>query len=77
MAVGLIGGICAPLGTLSSLYVERIHLKDFGLGGLVSLTSDQEARVDSCQVQQHSFMEIDHKMFSVVILSLPQIQEGI
>ena len=25
---------------------------------------------------QHSFMEIDHEIFSVVILSLPLIQEG-
>ena len=26
--------------------------------------------------QQHSFMEIDHEIFSAVILSLPLIQEG-
>ena len=26
--------------------------------------------------QQHSFMEIDHEIFSIVILSLPLIQEG-
>ena len=26
--------------------------------------------------QQHSFMEIDHEIFSTVILSLPLIQEG-
>ena len=26
--------------------------------------------------RQHSFMEIDHKIFSTVILSLPLIQEG-
>ena len=26
--------------------------------------------------QQHSFMEIDHEIFSVVILSLPLNQEG-
>ena len=25
---------------------------------------------------QHSFMEIDHEIFSMVILSLPLIQEG-
>ena len=25
---------------------------------------------------QHSFVEIDHEVFSVVILSLPLIQEG-
>ena len=28
------------------------------------------------QGRQHSFMEIDHEIFSMVILSLPQIQEG-
>ena len=28
------------------------------------------------QGRQHSFMEIDHEMFSTVILSLPLIQEG-
>ena len=26
--------------------------------------------------RQHSFVEIDHEIFSVVILSLPLIQEG-
>ena len=26
--------------------------------------------------QQHSFMEIDHEIFFMVILSLPLIQEG-
>ena len=26
--------------------------------------------------QQHSFVEIDHEIFSTVILSLPLIQEG-
>ena len=29
-----------------------------------------------CLGLQHSFMEIDHKIFSTVILSLPLIQEG-
>ena len=29
-----------------------------------------------CRGQQHSFMEIDHEIFSRVILSLPLIQEG-
>ena len=28
------------------------------------------------QGRQHSFVEIDHEMFSTVILSLPLIQEG-
>ena len=29
-----------------------------------------------CQGRQHSFVEIDHEIFSMVILSLPLIQEG-
>ena len=29
-----------------------------------------------CPGQQHSFVEIDHEIFSTVILSLPLIQEG-
>ena len=32
--------------------------------------------VQSRQVQHHSFVEIDHEIFSTVILSLPLIQEG-
>ena len=28
------------------------------------------------QGQQHSFMEIDHEIFSMVLLILPLIQEG-
>ena len=29
-----------------------------------------------CRGRQHSFMEIDHEIFSTFILSLPLIQEG-
>ena len=29
-----------------------------------------------CQGRQHSFADIDHEIFSTIILSLPQIQEG-
>ena len=32
--------------------------------------------LNPCQGRQHSFMEIDHEMFSTVILSLLLIQEG-
>ena len=32
--------------------------------------------LNPCQVRQHSFVEIDHEIFSTVILSLPLIQEG-
>ena len=40
------------------------------------LTGDQKVGFNPCQVWQHSFVEIDHKFFSVDILSLPLIQEG-
>ena len=40
-------------------------------------TEDQEvAGSTSRRGRQHSFVEIDHEMFSTVILSLPLIQEG-
>ena len=29
-----------------------------------------------CPGRQHSFVEIDHEIFSIVVLSLPLIQEG-
>ena len=31
---------------------------------------------NTCCVKQHSSFEIDHEIFSTVILSLPLIQEG-
>ena len=34
------------------------------------------SRFDPRRGRQHSFVEIDHEMFSTVILSLPLIQEG-
>ena len=33
-------------------------------------------RFNPCRGQQHSFVEIDHEIFSTVILSLLLIQEG-
>ena len=40
------------------------------------LTGDQEVAGLTLTGWQHSFVEIDHEMFSMVILSLPLIQEG-
>ena len=34
-------------------------------------------RFNPCRGRQHSFVEIDHEIFSMVILSLPLIQEGL
>ena len=40
-------------------------------------TGDQEvAGSTPAEGRQHSFMEIDHEIFSTAILSLPLIQEG-
>ena len=42
---------------------------------LVDPTDDQEVAVLPLPGRQHSFMEIDHEIFSTVIHSLPLIQE--
>ena len=39
-------------------------------------TGDQEVAFNPCQVWQHSFVEVDHEIFSTVILSFQLIQEG-
>ena len=49
------------------------------LGGSVGWAVRLETRrsqVQPPQGWQHSFVEIDHEIFSTVILSLPLIQEG-
>ena len=48
--------------------------KYVGLGGSVGRAVRLETR--RSQIRQHSFVEIDHEIFSMVILSLPLIQEG-
>ena len=56
-----------------------MYMRQCGLGGAVGCESDQRPggrRFDPHQGRQHSFIEIDHEMFSVVILSLLLIQEG-
>ena len=50
-----------------------------GLSGAVRCTSDWRPGgrgFDTRQGRQHSFVEIDHEIFSTVILSLQLIQEG-
>ena len=50
-----------------------------GLGGSVGCASDWRPEghgFDPRRDRQHSFVEIDHEIFSTVILSLPLIQEG-
>ena len=49
-----------------------------GLGGSVGCASDWRPGgrgFDPLRGQQHSFVEIDHEIFSTVILSFPLIQE--
>ena len=50
-----------------------------GLGGSVGCASDWRPGgrgFDPRRGRQHSFLDIDHEIFSTVILSLPLIQEG-
>ena len=50
-----------------------------GLGGSVGCASDWRPGgrgFEPRRGRQHSFVEIDHEIFSTVILSLPLIQEG-
>ena len=50
-----------------------------GLGGSVGCASDWRPGghgFDPRRGRQHSFVEIDHEIFSTVILSLPLIKEG-
>ena len=54
-------------------------LLEAGLGGSVGCAvrlETRRSRVQSRRGRQHSFVEIDHEIFSTVILSLPLIQEG-
>ena len=56
-----------------------ISTPKLGLGGSVGCASDWRPGgrgFDPRQGWQHPFVESDHEIFSMVILSLPQIQEG-
>ena len=56
-----------------------VNVVIFGLGGAVGCASDWRPGgrgFDPRRGRQHSFVEIDHEIFSTVILSLPLIQEG-
>ena len=58
-------------------YIYKVH--SAGLGGSVGCAvrlETRKSRVQPRRGRQHSFMEIDHEIFSTVILSLPLIQEG-
>ena len=66
---------------VTALYFTFFKIFYARLGGSVGCA----VRLETCagghgfnprRGQQHSFVEIDHEIFSTVILSLPLIQEG-
>ena len=59
------------------LVKEKLFKGFLGLGGSVGCAWRPRGRgFNPCRGQQHSFVAIDHEIFSTVILSLPLIQEG-
>ena len=59
--------------------MQLVHFFTAGLGGAVGCASDWRPGgrgFHPCRGRQHSFLEIDHVIFSTVILSLLPIQEG-
>ena len=54
------------------------HIAGASLGGLGCASDWRPGGLgfDPHRGRQHSFVEIDHEIFSMVILSLPLIQEG-
>ena len=73
-AISRIVNLASP--SMISFILETISLRDadFGLPDFGVFLMDSTP--DSNFFFQHSFVEIDHEMFSTVILSLPLIQEG-
>ena len=60
-------------------FKQDITVAAAGLSGSVGCAirlETRRSRVQPRQGRQHSFVEIDHEIFSTVILSLPLIQEG-
>ena len=63
------------------IYIISTFSNNFfaGLGGSVGCVSDWWSGgrgFEPCPIQQHSFVEIDHEIFSMVIFSLLLIQKG-
>ena len=74
------GGIMPALVELlfiKALICTRVSIRPRWLSWMLRPIGDQEvAGSTPRQGRQHSFVEIDHEIFSTVILSLPLIQEG-
>ena len=64
---------CLPI---TLLCLSRLQWLKTSLGGSARPTGDQEVGFDLCRGRQHSFLEINHEIFSTAILSFPLIQEG-
>ena len=63
----------------STISTTTTTLSLAGLGGSVGCAvrlESRRSRVQPRRGRQHSFVEIDHEIFSTIILSLPLIQEG-
>ena len=70
--------ICFKFGKRKH-WKQSLDAKSAGLGGSVGCAvrlETRRSRVQPRRGRQHSFVEIDHEIFSTVILSLPLIQEG-
>ena len=65
--------------SMVSHIAPQLYINLAGLSGAVGCASDWRPGgrgFDPRRGRQHSFVEIDHEIFSTVILSLPLIQEG-
>ena len=74
-----VGCFLPKCGLRVFLVCHRYQQQLAGLGGAVGCASDWRPGgrgFDPRRGRQHSFVEIDHEIFSTVILSLPLIQEG-
>ena len=63
------------------LSTQLHHLAEMSLASVAQLDAPSDWRqggcwFNPCRGRQNSFVEIDHEIFSMVILSLPLIQEG-
>ena len=71
--------MCYLFLCFSVLFSIAITSLGADLGGSVGCPvrlETRRSRVQPRRGRQHSFVEIDHEIFSTVILSLPLIQEG-
>ena len=67
------------LSIFTDYILRRMDTLSAGLGGSVGFASDWRPGgrgFNPCRGRQHSLVEIDHEVFSMVILSLQLIQEG-